>query len=142
MQLKRDTDYALRIILYIGVYWPEREQTSEGFSLSEISSQTSVPRISADRICGYLKDSDILSSVRTGTNELLYHPGKDFYDRSLLDVINAAEDGVQLFAGFDRKSLFYRERDETLRRIQESVDETLSRITIRQFLDGEKDASR
>jgi len=134
MQLKRDTDYALRILLYIGEQWPYRDASGDGFSVSEISSQTGIPKISANRICGYLEIKDTLSSRKTDDNDALYYPGPAFYRKSLLDVLEATEQGANLFAVFDKKSGLYKKQNRQLKKIQNEVEHVLSSTTIEDFL--------
>ena len=138
MQLKRDTDYALRILFYIGGQQSGTDAASNGFSSSDISTQTGVPRMSVDRICGYLGEKRIIAAKTAENGEYLYYPGPGFGRKSLLEVVRAAEGGADIFAVFDRKSPFYRAHGARLREIQAGLDKLLSDISLKDFLGGER----
>jgi len=141
MQLKRDTDYALRIILCIGESWLDSRADPDGLSLSEISLHTGVPKISVNRICGNLKDRMILSSGRTTEKSVSFYPCPAFFRLSLLDIIEASEDNVNLFALFDRTNRLYSAQTERLQRVQNDIESILSGTTVEDLL-GEKKKRR
>ena len=56
MQLKRDTEYALRILYAIaGSSVPRKNPPHIGVTLNEISALSGVPRVGIDRICSQLE---------------------------------------------------------------------------------------
>jgi len=94
MQLKRDTEYALRVLFCVGRQTPEGG-AARGLTLGEISAAAGVPRVSADRICAALERAALLESRRGAAGEQVYAPGQDFARRSLLDVMRVTEHGAQ-----------------------------------------------
>ena len=134
MQLKRDTDYALRILFHIGEQCSAKEEVPSGLSLLDISSRTGIPRISAQRICGYFVASKALLSARTKDNETRYYPGPRFYRQSLLSIIETIERSADLFAVFEKNSHFYKLRGQRLQAAQQAVEQTLDDITLEDLL--------
>lgn len=134
MQLKRDTDYALRILFHIGEQCAGKNEASEGLSLLDISSRTGVPRISALRICGYFAAENILLAAKTKSNETRYFPGPLLYRQSLLNIIRVTESSADLFAVFERGSRLYKMRGPRLQAAQAEIERTLSAITVGDLL--------
>jgi len=134
MQLKRETDYALRIVFYIGEQWAEKGRSSCGFDLSELSMQAGVPRLAAGRVCGYLENGGIIVSYRADSGELRWRPCEGFYGRTMLDIIEAVEGQVQLFAVFDRKNRFFGMYGAKLRRLQSRFCAVFSEFSVEELL--------
>lgn len=57
MQLKRDTDYALRILLCVA---KENSQNGEGMTAIELSKSVSVPAAITARLCRKLAEAKLL----------------------------------------------------------------------------------
>ena len=56
MQLKRDTDFALRILFCLKQNHDKKDaEGPEGLTLTEIAKQTGVPKLAAGRICDCLQ---------------------------------------------------------------------------------------
>ena len=142
IQLKRETDYALRILLYIGQRCSDETAPCEGVSIFDISSQTGIPRIRAGRICGYLKETGLIRETASETHETLYAPGEGLLQRSLLDIIAVTEYNTHLFAVFDRQSQLYRSQARQFQKIEAEIEEILSNIPLQAILQGEEQGAK
>jgi len=137
MQLRRDTEYALRILAIIGEKRTDRTSPG-GVTLSEISAQSGVPRVGVDRICGYLESAVFIESGKGENGEVLYFPAAGFSDRSLLDVMQITEHGTQLFAVFDKSSSLFVNAGQALQSVQAGVERTLSTLTLADLMAQKK----
>ena len=64
MQLKRDTDYAVRILYCLNQnYATDNSGEKKGVTLSEIAMQTGTPKLVAGRVCDSLKEKGIIFSI-------------------------------------------------------------------------------
>jgi len=129
MQLKRDTEYALRILLAAAEKAAPRGEPPQGVTLNEISALSGVPRVGIDRICAQLESAGLLQSRRAKNGERLYAAASALYQKSLLDLLLAMEQGVPLFAVFDKGSGFFSKNEKRMLHLQEKAD---------RLLDGEK----
>lgn len=138
MQLKRDTDYALRILSCIGSRDGGGMAMPEGLSLRSISSLTGVPKLSANRVCRNLEHKKILFSENAAGGELIYRPTEGFYERTMRDIIDATEGSFKLLAVFDKKTTLYRKHRTRLEKMQEEVESVLQKITLKDLSEAEK----
>lgn len=99
MQLKRDTDYALRLLLCTARQ--TRENTS-GRSLQTLSKETHVPATIATRLCSRMEEADLLRIAYGSGKSKRYLLGEDAMNKTLYDVICAIEGHRDIFAVFDR----------------------------------------
>lgn len=139
MQLKQDSDYALRILLKIGNRYGDQNTAFCGMSLSELSIGTGIPRVRVERICKSLKSDSLLLEEKRVGKELRYYPAAGFEQRSLLDAIKTVERGVRLFALFDRKNELYRTAGAQLQELQDTVERAMAGITIGDLLRKENE---
>ena len=109
MQLKRDTDYAIRI-LYCLRQNGDVGHTGErkGMTLSEIAMQTGTPKLVAGRVCESLKEKGMIAAAGQDRAERSYCSTETQSEYSLLDVIEAVEGTCQLFAVFDKRFAGYK----------------------------------
>jgi len=133
MQLRRDTEYALRILFHIGAECLSRQAQWDGPTLSEISSKAGVPKVIAGRICGVLEENEVIVSKKAPGGELLYRPGPAYERSSVLDIILLTEHNAKLFAVFDKNSSFYRAQGSRLQLIQAQLEKELSALKIKDF---------
>ncbi len=133
MQLKRDTDYALRILFCIGENRAADPKAEKGLGVPALHTQTDVPRISLKRLCDRLVEKKILLSQKTAGGESRYFPGRDLSQLSLLEVIRAVEGSAPLFAVFDKKSRFYVQNAQQIEALQAAAEEPLSQWTLGDF---------
>ncbi|MBR6407848.1 MAG: Rrf2 family transcriptional regulator [Clostridia bacterium] len=136
MQLKRDTDYALRILYCIGKNFSIKGVVHCGLTLPEICMQSGVPKLAANRLCEKLLKKGIIRS-RKRRSETIYYPSGQFKNQSLLGIIETTENTAQLFAVFDKKNGLFRRYGEKLETIQDEIEEVLSNATLKFFIRDE-----
>ncbi len=134
MQLKRDTDYALRILTCAAERKKNKRTFSGGLTLQDLSMYTGMPRVSVDRICRCLEKKKLLIKATGVKNETVYFATERSDELSLLDIIAAVEQETDLFAVFDKKSDMYRTQEEKFSDIQHRMEEYLSQIKVNDFL--------
>lgn len=132
MQLKRDTEYAVRI-LYSLCQNRDNEKLTEtkGETLIEISTQTGIPKTVAGRVCDNLVVKGIIcrSDDPYETNKV-YYSSKELSGYSLLDVIEAVEGTGKLFEVFDKRSEVYKNCEEQFLEIQKKTELLLTKATL------------
>jgi len=137
MQLKRDTEYALRILYAVaGKSDPEEGAFRSGATLSEISALSGVPRVGIDRICGQLEAAGLIISRKNGGGDVSYTASPELLRKSLLDVVRVMEQGVPLFAVFDRASDFFSQNEARLLRLQAKTESLLDGETLGEYFSG------
>ena len=142
MQLKRDTDVAIRILYCLN---QNRESQSagetNGLTLAALAAQTGVPKTVVGRICEYLyRDGMIRLSPEMENGEKTYFAGEELLSVSLLKVVTAVEGTVQLFAVFDQTSAAYKRGQTQIKTVQEKVERVLSETRMGQLLEGKKES--
>lgn len=130
MQLKRDTDYALRILMCAAEQKKNKKSFSGGLTIQEISARTGMPRVSVDRICRCLEKSKLIVKATGVRGENVYFADDRTPELSLLEIIEAVEKETQLFAVFDKKSDMYRMHEAFFREVQLEIEKTLSEATV------------
>jgi len=136
MQLKRDTDFALRMLFCLKQHRDNTEiDESNGLTLTEIAAQTGVPRIVAKRICECLQAKKVLFvSYNQEDDEKTFYSAGDLSAFSLLDVIEAVEGTGRLFAAFSRSSSMYKNCKDQILKIQKKTENILSKTSLDSFL--------
>lgn len=131
MQLKRDTDYAIRI-LYCLRQNGDVGHTGErkGMTLSEIAMQTGTPKLVAGRVCESLKEKGMIAAAGQDRAERSYCSTETQLEYSLLDVIEAVEGTCQLFAVFDKRFAGYKSFENQIRKIQKQTEGVLAGATL------------
>ena len=133
MQLKRDTDFAIRILYCFNQNHDAFDAPdASGLTLSEIAMQTGTPKTAVGRLCEKLEDKGILS-LRHGqeTSEKIYDPCPALLDVTLLNVIEAVEETGEIFAVLDKRSVAYSGCEAQIQRIQKSIERILDKTTLR-----------
>ncbi len=129
MQLKRNTDYALRILLCVAEYPDEN-----GIPLPKLCKHSSIPHTIAVRLCRKLVDENILTETTIGNRTFFaINPGAN--NITLYDVILAIEGTVDLFAVFDHSTELYMQCGDNLNIIEEWLTKGLKEINIRELTD-------
>ncbi len=100
MQLKRDTDYALR--LWLCIFKSKSEMT-----LVELCKATAVPKTIALRLCQRLLEANLLSVTGDGDTGSSYFISPSAANMTLFDLIQAVEGSCKLFAVFDQTNAQY-----------------------------------
>lgn len=138
MQIKRDTEYALRILFAMGERCPEKDGPMTGLSINEITMSSGVPRVGVDRLCRRMASAGLITERKGGGGELLFCSSQDMRRATLLDVMKITEDGISLFAVFEKNSPFYRSAGIKLQGLQEETEALLSCLTVGDLLNAEK----
>ncbi|MCQ2512722.1 MAG: hypothetical protein MJ092_04965 [Lachnospiraceae bacterium] len=136
MQLKRDTDYAIRILLVMAEPALNKKALQEQ-DLKTICEKTSVPRQIALRLCGLLSDAGFLKKEETD-GSTTYMPGNVLLEKTLLDIIDAVEGQSNLLAVFDRRAEIYKKYGFALASLNAALSDELNKITIQTILDWEQ----
>ena len=127
MQLKRDTDYALRILCCC-----VKETNPRGISLKQLCQEAVVPRTIAARLCRALTKEDILTE-NILNNHFFYAFNRKASDKSLYDIIRITEGSAGLFEVFDHSTQFYGNCENSLKLIDEWFTNGLKGIRIQNF---------
>ena len=79
MNLKKDTEYALRIIscLYNHGCIDSLDNCRKGMALFDLCIKTGIPRISLQRICDKLKDNELLVHTYAVDNHSIRYQGAE-----------------------------------------------------------------
>ena len=139
VQLKRDTDYALRVLSSIRESG-QTDRRARGLTQLEISRQSGIPRLAVGRICKMLCAGGILhvKAPQTAggqeTGDPRYYTPDGFAGLTLLDVVEASEGTGKIFAVFDRQSPMYRECEEQIRAVEDAVERELRNVSLKTFL--------
>ena len=138
MQLKRDTDYAIRILYCLKEGGDRIDPVPGGLTLGEISAQTGVPKITAGRICDNLDQKGLLSPGERGGDEKGFLLPQRLLQKSLLDVVEAMESTGQILAVFDKQSVMYKKCEEQLLKAQEEIRCILAGISLEGLMQTKK----
>ena len=136
MQLKRDTDYAIRILLVMAEPALSKKEL-QGLDLKTICEKTSVPRQIAIRLCGLLSDAGFIKKEETD-GSTTYIPESDLLEKTVLDIIDAVEGQSNLFAVFDRRAEIYTKYGLALASVNAALSAELNKITLQTILDWEQ----
>ena len=137
MQLKRDTDYALKILLNIAESINASEN-SEAVSLREISLNTKIPKQIAGRLCERLSEAGFIHECTEGGTGT-YAADEVLSDVTLFDVVEAVEGTSEIFAVFDKNSELYRKYGSALDHTEGKIADELKKLSIGTILKIEHD---
>lgn len=133
MQLKRDTDYALRLLLRL------REKAAlpeQAISLRELSAETGIPFRIGSRILENLKEKNVVSTAEAGKGMIGYYLHENARQLSLYDLIAVTEGNAELFATFSKSDPAYRLCRETLQVTETEIKNCLSHVTLSGLLEN------
>jgi|GEM_PF-1315329 len=139
MQLKRDTDYAVRILYCLHQnHVADKSAVRKGVTISEIAMQTGTPKPVAGRICESLKEKGMiyLTDEQPAT-EKAYYSTEELLKYSLLDVIEAVEGTGEIFAVFDKRSEAYKSCEGWLLRVQMKTEGVLAKATFESLFEAQ-----
>lgn len=125
MQLKRDTDYAIRMLYCIGQEYFDEDKTLWGTTITNLSRQSGVPKEIVRRICKRLEKAGFIECVSTEKKELAYIPTEGYQNQTLFNVIEAVEDTGQLFAVFGKNYQPYKTYGPKLETAQKKIEKIL-----------------
>ena len=137
MNLKKDTEYALRILscLYNSGCVAIPFNSKKGMSLYDLCIKTGIPRISLQRVCEKLKAKDLIAYIRADDNHSIrYQTIKDIEYCSLLSVIEALERQCRMFLLFDQKTAYYHDNRHVFKGIDERYRRFFDTILLKELL--------
>ena len=135
MNLQRDTDHALRIIICIVKLCSKKAIYRQGISMFNICIQTGVQKINAARICDTLCQKGLLvPALPKDGSTPGYLPAKDIEKLTLLELIDIIEGNTNIFALFNTNHTFMEPNIPLLLSINEHINAYLSQVSIRDFL--------
>jgi len=129
MQLKRDTEYAMRIMVYIAEHLKQSGKRT-GTPSSTVIANTGIPMVTFNRICSRLEDTGMIRKEISKDGEKWLYPGNGFWEQSILSIGEAVEGNMKIFVIFDKKSYLSQSYGEKLQEIQNSLDQILSETTL------------
>lgn len=135
MQLKRDTDYAIRILLVMAEPVPDKEL--QGLKIKTICEKTDIPRQIALRLCNLLSGLGFIKKEGEGESAT-YTPESNLPEKTVLDIIKAVEGQSNLFAVFDRRTEMYERYGHLLESVNEILLRELNNVTIQTILGREQ----
>lgn len=136
MQLKKDTDYAIRLLLALAE--PDHEkQKRQGKKLKVLCERAAVPRPIALRLCSLLADAGFLNKEER-SDSIMITQTDDLLSKTVLDVINAVEGQSNLLAVFDRKTELFERYGLVLELLNETLSKAFGQMTIKTILDWER----
>lgn len=133
MQLKRDTDYAIRILLVMAEQARNKIELPE-LDVNTICQRTAVPRQIALRLCSLLSARGFVKKGETG-GRTSYKPEDDLLEKTVLSIIDAVEGQSNLLAVFDGKAEIYKKYGHALASFNAALSEELSKTTIQTIID-------
>ena len=135
MQLKRDIDYSLRILLYV-VKQEEYNKKAIGMTVSELSKNATIPSTIVSRLSRKMNDMKLLKAAKTPEGNMRYTSYGNTAERTLLDVICAIEGHSSLFSVFDKSTAFYSCCKDCFEGIDQQFTDSLNSITIKHLSDA------
>ena len=130
MQLKRDTEYALRILMCAA------KQTQNGITALEISRHTAVPVSITIRLCKKLADAKLMQAVSISKNTTGYLLCEEALNQTLYDVISIVEGHSELFAVFDKTTEMFSAGLQYFEDAEKKITCLLKQLTLRKLKDG------
>ena len=133
MQLKRDTDYALRLLLCTA---RQTQENTSGISLQTLSKETHVPITIATRLCSKMEDADLLKIANSSEKSKRYLLGEDTINKTLYDVICAIEGHRDIFAVFDRTTELFSIGKARFQIAQGQFEDAMNEVTLQQLIEN------
>ncbi len=140
MQLKRDTDYALRIMICTAKHI-QKNNIDKGVLMADIATDTGIPKLAFNRICSRLEEKGMLYTATGAKGEKLLYPGVDFWQQSILTIGEAVEGNMKVFILFDKNASPAPYYKESLTKAQKNLEDALSDATLESMLET-SDASK
>lgn len=135
MNLQRNTDYALRIIICILKLCSNKTVYRKGMSMYNICIQTGVQKITASRICELLYQKNLLiPSFPMDGSSSGYLPSDSLENLTLLELINIIEGNSNLFELFNTDNKFMETNKALLSIINGKVKSDLLQVKMKDFI--------
>jgi len=135
MQLKRDTEYAMRIMIYIAELQKENGQQA-GVPSSNMIAKAGIPIVSFNRISDRLEEKGLIRKEASVEGESWLYPGSGFWKQSILSIGEAVEGNMKIFDVFDRNSYISQTYGKVLLETQRDLEQILSEKTLESILNG------
>ncbi len=129
MQLKRDTEYAMQIMVCIAETL-SKDRKEIGITETEILTKTGLPKFCFLRICGYLEEHHLIYRNTKENGEPCLCPGESFWEQSLFSIAEAVEGNMQIFVIFPDKSHLIQAYGQVFRSTQQKIQHLLSEVTM------------
>ena len=134
MNLQRNTDYALRIIICILELCKKKSAYRHGISIYNICIQTGVQKITASRICESLYQKNLLiQSLPRDGSPSGYLPSDSLERLTLLELIYIIEGNTDIFALFNKNNKFLDSNKSLLTVINGKVNSDLLQVNMKDF---------
>ena len=130
MQLRKDTDFAIRILYCVGQNPSDDKIRNKGKTVTTISRQSGVPRTVAERICRKLEAARLIVNISDEGKECRYTPVNDYQGKTVLAVVEAVEGTGEIFAVFGKNTPLYEQYGPKLTMLQMSVERVLQNMTL------------
>lgn len=127
MQLKRDTEYALRLLFCA---MQSMKQQDKGLSSMELSRKAGVPITIGNRLCQTLEEAHLINVMESSDGRRKYIFKNNTKKKTIYDVILAVEGSVEIFAVFDPSSPLYAHGKDCFEWIEGRVTETLKSVRL------------
>lgn len=137
MQLKRESDYTLRIAIFL-----TREQIAEenkGIKFKNVCAQTGVPLTVAKRICGMLAEKNLIEIIDDNSCVMIMaKPG--LKNKTIYEILDISDDGGSVFAVFNRKNKQYENCGSVFNTIDDQIHRSFKQITVGTLANMQKDS--
>lgn len=132
MQFKRDTDYALRLLLCAA---RQRQADPPEIPVQVLSREAQVPLTIANRLCAKMVDAELLRTVNSAGNARGYLLSENAMSRTLYDVVCAIEGHSDLFAVFDQSTELFSNGQVHFQAAEGQFESALSKVTLQQLIE-------
>lgn len=133
MQLKRDVDYSLRLLLCVAKQ-KQSKSKKKGLTALELSKNTAIPITIVSRLCNKMKEERLLKAQELSTNNIEYTIDRNILNKTLFDVIRAIEGYSGLFSVFDKSTVLYKHYQPYFEKIERQFEGSLEDITLKDLL--------
>lgn len=131
MYFKRDTDYAIRIILSLA---KAKKNGVPGLMLREICHETNTPMAAARRMLGILTENKIVCLFEQQGRGGIYYLGKKPDEINIMDIFRTVETNADILGNFEKDNIIYRQYSELLPYIERSIYKQFENLTIKKIL--------
>lgn len=133
MQIKRDCDYALRLIVEIG----RRGNDGEWLLLSELCKVAEVPRTIGLRLCRKMKEKDLIDILKNPKTDMRCRKNELTMGASLFDIIGIFEGTGNVFTVFKRDSILYEQCGTLFEKTEGDIAELLKAMTVEKMVNSD-----
>lgn len=130
MQLKRDTDYALRILFCLTKQYGGKK---EKLTIQELCQNTRIPKTIVFRLCCKLEEANLLKTTDTAEGYTSYSIESETLNKTVWDVIQATEGNCNIFAIFDRSTELFCHCKDSFEDTNRLLTEALKCMTLKEF---------